>query len=70
MPILSPFDFTMYQNLSKNIFREQWAFLSSHRNIHRDRDGDDLTEFKARQVFISLLILQRMTNFDVYLTGV
>ena len=63
MPILYPFDFTMYQNASKHIFREQWAFLSSHRKIHRDRDGDDLTEFKERQVFISLLILQRMANF-------
>jgi hypothetical protein len=64
MPILSPFDFTMYLNASKHIFfREQWAFLSSHRNIHRDRDGNDLTEFKERQVFISLLILQRMANF-------
>jgi hypothetical protein len=63
MPILSPFDFTMYQNLLKHIFREQWAFLSLHCNIHRDRDGDDLTEFKERQLFISLLLLQRTANF-------
>ena len=47
----------------KTAFCEQWAFLSSHCNIHRDCVGDDLTEFKERQVFISLLILQRMANF-------
>jgi hypothetical protein len=61
MPILSPFDSTMYQNLSKHIFREQWAFLSSYRNIHRDHNGDDLTEFKERH---------KWPTFDVYLTGV
>lgn len=63
MPILSTVDFSIYLQASKHIFPEQWAFLSSHRNINRDRDGDDLTEFKERQVFISLLILQRMANF-------
>ena len=38
-------------------------FLSSHCNINHDRDGNALTEFKERQVFISLLILQQMANF-------
>ena len=62
-PILSTSDFLSYLNASKNIFPEQWAFVSSHCNINYDRDCNALTEFKERQVFISLLILQRMTNF-------
>ena len=63
MPILSTLNFTMYLNASKHIFCEQWAFLSLHHNIHCDSNGDDLTEFEERQVFISLLILQQMANF-------
>ncbi len=63
MPILSTLDFSIYLNASKHIFLEQWAFLSSHCNINRDCNGNVLTEFKERQVFISLLILQRMANF-------
>jgi hypothetical protein len=52
-----------YLNVSKNIFASQWAFLSSHRNINCDCDGNYLTEYKGRQVFITLLLLQRMSNF-------
>ncbi len=63
MPILSTSDFSNYLNSSKHIFPEQWTFLSSHLNINRERDSNDLTEFKERQVFISLLILQHMSNF-------
>ncbi len=63
MPILLTSDFSMYLNASKHIFPEQWVFLLSHRNINRDRNGNDLTEFKECQVFISLLMLQRMAIF-------
>jgi hypothetical protein len=58
MPILNTTDFTIYLNLSKHIFIQQWALLPSHRNINRERDGNNLTEFKEQQVFIALLMLQ------------
>jgi hypothetical protein len=49
-PILSTADFLNFLNASKNIFPEQRAFLSSHRNINHDRDGNALTQFKEQQV--------------------
>jgi hypothetical protein len=60
MPILNTTDFTIYL---KHIFIQQRVFLSSHRNINRERDGDDLTEFKERQVFMALLMLQQVSHF-------
>jgi hypothetical protein len=63
MPILQTSDFTAYLHASKRIFPQQWAFLSSHCNVNPERDGNDLTKFKERQVFISLLALQRQSNF-------
>ncbi len=58
MPILPTSDFTNYLNVLKHIFIQQWAFLSSHHNINSDQDGEYLTDFKERQVFIALLMLQ------------
>ncbi len=63
MPIVQTSEFTNYLNVSKRIFVQQWAFLSSHRNINSDCNCENLTDFKERQVFITLLILQRMSNF-------
>ncbi len=63
MPILRTSNFTSFLEASKHIFPKQWAFLPSHRNINRERDGNKLGDFKERQVFISLLILQCMSNF-------
>jgi hypothetical protein len=65
MPILQTSDFTNYLNASKNIVASQWAsFLFSHCNINRDCDGNHLTEYNERQVFITLLLLQRMSNLQ------
>ena len=63
MPILQISDFTNYQNASGRIFLEQWAFLSSLRNMNRDRDGSALTAFKERQVFVTIVLLLRQSNF-------
>jgi hypothetical protein len=63
MPILQTSDFTAYLHPSKRIFPQQRAFLSSHRNINPERDVNDLTKFKKRQVFISLLAIQHQSNF-------
>ena len=63
MPILSKSDFTIYMKLSKHLLPEQWEFLVSLCNVNIDWDGDALTQFKECQVFISLLMLQRMANF-------
>ena len=62
MPILPTSDFTNYLNVSKHIFLQQWAFLSLHCNINSDCDGEHLMDFKERQVFIALLMLQQMSN--------
>jgi hypothetical protein len=62
MPILRTSDFSNFLHTSKHVFSQQWAFLSSHWNINQEQDGNNLTEFKERQVFISLLILQRQKN--------
>jgi hypothetical protein len=63
MPILQTSDFIDYLNASKWIFLQKCAFLASHCNINPERDGNVLTEFIERQVFFSLLILQRQSNF-------
>ena len=42
----------------------QWAFFSSHCSINQERDGDHLTDYKERQEFITLLILQHVSNFQ------
>ena len=38
--------------------------MSSHCNINLDYDSDHFTEYKERQVFIALLLLQRISNFQ------
>jgi len=63
MPILHTFDFTNFQNQSKKVFPEEWTFLSLHCNVNEDRDGPVLTAFKERQVFITVLLLLRQSNF-------
>jgi hypothetical protein len=63
MLILRTSDFINYLHASNRVFLQQWAFLSSHWNINSECDDKDITEFKERQVFISLLILQRQSNF-------
>jgi len=63
VPILHKSDFTNFQNQSKKVFPEEWTFLSLHRNVNEDRDGPVLTAFKERQVFITILLLLRQSNF-------
>jgi hypothetical protein len=63
MPILRTSNFTSFLDASQYIFPKQLAFFSSHRYIHQERDGNKLRNFKERQVFISFLILQCMSNF-------
>jgi len=63
MLILQSSDFTNFQNQSKKVFPEEWTFLSLHRNVNEDRDGPVLTAFKERQVFITILLLLRQSNF-------
>ncbi len=63
MPVLRTSNFGIFLRASKHVFPQKWAFLSSHWNINQEWDGKDLTEFKERQVFISVLILQRQSNF-------
>ena len=48
--------------LSKRIFPQQWEFLATTRGIC-SRDGDDLQDYKERQIFMTLLNLQRLANF-------
>ncbi len=57
-------DFTDYLELSKRIFPQQWSFLRTTRGI-QVRDGDNLQEYKKRQIFMVLLNLQRLANFQV-----
>ena len=66
VPILHTSDFTNFQNQSKKIFSEEWTFLSLHRNVNEDRDGPVLAAFKERQVFITILLLLRQSNFCCY----
>ena len=61
-PLLIPDDFMNYLNLSKRIFPQQWEFLATTRGIC-SRDGDDLQDYKERQIFMVLLNLQRLANF-------
>ncbi len=63
MLILQTSDFISYLQALNRIFPQQWEFLSSHRNVNPEHDGEDLTKYKERQVFVSLLILQRQSNF-------
>ncbi len=63
MPILRTSDFIHYLNATKRIFLEQLAFLSSHQNVNQECYGPELTAFKERQVFVTLLLLQRQSNF-------
>ena len=63
MPIILTSDFTNFQHLPKKIFPDVWTFLSLHRNVNEDRDGPTLTAFKERQVFITILLLLRQSNF-------
>jgi hypothetical protein len=49
--------FIHYLNASKRIFPEQWAFLLSHQNVNQERNGPELTVFKERQIFVTLLLL-------------
>ncbi len=62
MPILRTSNFCNFLHASMHVFPQQWAFLSSHWNINWEQDGNDLTEFKERQVFVSLCILQHQSN--------
>jgi hypothetical protein len=57
-------DFTNYLELSKRILPQQWSFLRTTRGI-KARDGDNLQEYKERQIFMVLLNLQRLAKFWV-----
>jgi hypothetical protein len=61
-PLIIAQDFMNFLLLSKRIFPKQWDFLSAVRGINT-RDGDDLQEYKERQVFMVLLNLQHLANF-------
>jgi len=63
MLIILTSDFTNFQHLSKKIYPDVWAFLSLDCNVNEDRDGPTLTAFKERQVFITILILLRQSNY-------
>jgi hypothetical protein len=61
-PLIAANNFMNYLQLSKRIFPQQWNFLAGTCNI-QVRDGNELNEFKERQIFMILLNLQRLTNF-------
>jgi hypothetical protein len=60
--LILPNYFMNYLELSKTIFRDQWAFLRATCNIQA-RDSDELLEYKERQIFMALLNLQQLANF-------
>jgi hypothetical protein len=62
-PLLVPDDFMNYLFLSKRIFPQQWEFLATTHGICY-RDGDDLQDYKERQIFMTLLNLQWLANFQ------
>ncbi len=61
-PLILANDFMNFLNLSKKIFLQQWNFLAVTRGIQM-RDGNELQEYKKRQIFIILLNLQWLANF-------
>ena len=61
-PLLILDDFMNYLYLSKRIFPQQWEFLTTTCGIC-SQDGDDLQDYKERQIFMILLNLQRLANF-------
>jgi hypothetical protein len=63
-PLIVAEDFINYLNLSKQILPQQWDFLATTCGIQA-RDGDDLQEYKERQIFMVLLNLQCLANFQV-----
>jgi hypothetical protein len=62
-PLLVPDDFMNYLYLSKRIFPQQWEFLATARGIY-SRDADNLQDYKERQIFMVLLNLQRLADFQ------
>ena len=63
-PLIRQNDFTNYLELSKSIFPDQWSFLRATRDIQA-RDGNYQQEYKEQQIFMVLLNLQRLANFQV-----
>jgi hypothetical protein len=61
-PLIVPRDFMNCLSLSKQIFPQQWAFLSAVHGF-TSRDSDNLKEYKERQVFLIILNLQCMANY-------
>jgi len=62
-PLLISDDFMNYLYLLKRIFPQQWEFLATTRGIC-SRDGNDLQDYKERQIFMVLLNLQQLANFQ------
>ena len=62
MPIVSENDFIVYLDIAKIVFKPQWRFLRSLRNV-RPSDSKAMCDFKDRQIFSQILALQRVSNF-------
>ena len=64
-PIISPEDFNRFLEKAKTTYPKQWRFLAPLRNVNKKRDRAELHAYKERQVFCSILALQRQANFRV-----
>ena len=61
-PIISHEDFSRFLVRAKMVYPRQWKFLSGLRNINK-KDRDELRAYKERQVFCTILSLQRQANY-------